>query len=487
MRKIVKFLFLIFGFAFSNSLLSQYRETIRLVEFEKLVLEGDFSIQLIKNDSLSLKMETMDEALNGLKIENLNGQLKLSNSKKTSENLKLVLYYHNLKRIEVSGNVQLKNEEAIFTNDFAIQSSGYSKVNLKIIANKLEVLGASNSKITLSGATDSIKVELNDRAELNSTKLSSNYFEILSSGFSRSNLSVNRNFQAKAEGYSEIKYSGNPLVINLLNSSTSKIEKVDKGDLPSAGNSMGDTTKLKFGKKQYIIIEEGSDSEANKKLESKTETRRNSHKFKHWTGLELGFNNWTGQNRKLALPDSLEYLKLNTGFKSITFNLNFLQRNFHIYKNHLNFVTGLGLGFQSYNFRNDIRLNPDSNFTYFFSDTLKNFKRNKLSVSYFHLPLMLEFNSSSRPSKTFHVALGVICMYKLSSKTKRKYEINGYRFEEIRKDDYNINSLRLDASARIGFRNFCLFSTYSLNSFFENNRGASVFPFVIGLRIIPLN
>ncbi len=98
---------------------------------------------------------------------------------------------------------------------------------------------------------------------------------------------------------------------------------------------------------------------------------------------------------------------------------------------------------------------------------------------------MFEFNTSKNSDRSFHVAVGAIGGYKLSSKTLRTYEINGYEFKEKRKDDFNINPFKLDATARIGYGQFTMFATYSLTELFEPKKGPPVNPFTVGIRIAP--
>ncbi len=98
---------------------------------------------------------------------------------------------------------------------------------------------------------------------------------------------------------------------------------------------------------------------------------------------------------------------------------------------------------------------------------------------------MLEFNSSNSRSKTLHLAAGVLAGYKLTSKTKQEFTLDGYEYYVTRKDDYNLNPFKLDATARIGYGDFTMFATYSLTTLFEKNKGPELYPFSVGVRIVP--
>lgn len=53
-------------------------------------------------------------------------------------------------------------------------------------------------------------------------------------------------------------------------------------------------------------------------------SRPTSHFKGHWTGVELGFNNYIISEKDLVLPAEIDYMTLHSG-KSINFNLNFSQ------------------------------------------------------------------------------------------------------------------------------------------------------------------
>ncbi|MBI2722618.1 MAG: outer membrane beta-barrel protein [Bacteroidetes bacterium] len=100
-------------------------------------------------------------------------------------------------------------------------------------------------------------------------------------------------------------------------------------------------------------------------------------------------------------------------------------------------------------------------------------------------PILLEFNIGRKPSKSFHIAAGVIGQFMISSKTKQKFEISGNEFTKIRKDSYNMSPFQVKAHASVGYSNFTVFSEYNITPLFSSGKGPEVYPFVIGVRLIP--
>ena len=56
-------------------------------------------------------------------------------------------------------------------------------------------------------------------------------------------------------------------------------------------------------------------------------------------------------------------------------------------------------------------------------------KKNRFKSTFVNVPILLEFNTHKNPTKSFHIALGVIGGYKLGSRTRQILEQNGINAE----------------------------------------------------------
>lgn len=220
--------------------------------------------------------------------------------------------------------------------------------------------------------------------------------------------------------------------------------------------------------------------------------------FTHWGGVDIGVSMLTTIKNKTILPqdqdetpDSLQlnnFLNLNYG-KSIYFSLNIFEQNIRVYKNYVNIVTGLGCEWNSYNFKKNITLDPEAPYinpstTLIAPDSIK-FSKNKLKVTYVKVPLLLELNTNTiNPKKSFHIAGGIEVAYKLGSKTKQTYEINGNEIRSKRRDDYHLADIKYCSVVRVGYGDyFTLFGNYGLSEIFEKDNGPQLFPLTVGLSI----
>lgn len=266
----------------------------------------------------------------------------------------------------------------------------------------------------------------------------------------------------------------------------------DVFDLDIDENAKGDTTKLRIGKKNIIIIENDDekdysyfDDEEYEGDDDDDDYDYKSKKFKgHWSGIELGMNNYLNSDFELALPTGGEFLELNTS-KSVEFSLNFMEKAFPIYKNRLGIVTGMGIKWNNYHFDNNITLDPSSNPLDTIDIGSVNYSKNKLGVTYLTIPLLLEYQIPvGKKNKPIYFSTGVIGGLKIGSRTKQEYSLDGQNYDYKTKEDYNLSPYTYSVTARLGYKNVNVFANYSMVSLFEKNKGPELYPFTIGLSFI---
>lgn len=290
-----------------------------------------------------------------------------------------------------------------------------------------------------------------------------------------------------------------------------------KKEVPGADQSVTssgkkDTTKIKLGNKGIAIVEDGSGTsvkitdldegikEKNKEEEETSagddngqETRR-KNKFKgHWSGIDLGLNNFMDRNGSMTRSGQTEYMDLNTG-RSWDINLNIMQYGFGFGTNSLGLVTGLGFEFNNYFFDGNNNIHKDSlgNIASFKGSTPGNYAPqgvnldvSKFATVFLTVPLLLELQlpHSAPASKRFHVSAGVIGGLKLGSHSKSIFYLDNKKQKIKVRDDFNINALRYGFTARIGYHGLNLFANYYPTPFFETGKGPELYPVAVGLTI----
>jgi hypothetical protein len=272
-------------------------------------------------------------------------------------------------------------------------------------------------------------------------------------------------------------------VISMLGASA------QKDSLKGNPNPKQDTMKIKW-KSSRIWIFDDPEVKVTVDTAKREPSKPKKKDFAHWGGVDLGLSMLTTIDNKLKLSDEIDttqmnyFLDLDRG-KSWFFSLNLFEKNIRLYKNNLNIVTGLGVEWNNYSFKKNITLNPEAAYisasNTIVNDSLK-YSKNKLVVTYVKAPLLLEFNTNSKnPKKSFHISGGMEFAYKLGSKTKQEYEIDGYKVRSKQRDDYHLADFKYSSVLRVGYGGVTVFANYGLSQLFEKNNGPTLFPFTAGI------
>ncbi len=266
--------------------------------------------------------------------------------------------------------------------------------------------------------------------------------------------------------------------------------------------SNSDTTKIKLGDKTIIIVDKNDESEdtvsikeeikdekisiKQKENKIKTKKRYNSKKYSRWAGLYLGVNQFGDIRDGGELTANFKNWEINP-WKSKIWNINFMEINLSIIKKHILLTTGFGLEYKNFSFKNDIDLVEENGKVDPVVNNSLKYKKDKLHVSYFQMPLLLEFNTSSRPGKGFYLAAGFVGGLKMYSKLYQKYDLGDNTIKKRTKSDFNLNPYQLYGTLRIGIKRLTLYGNFDLMPLFkesESTLGDNLMVVSAGVKLI---
>ena len=240
-----------------------------------------------------------------------------------------------------------------------------------------------------------------------------------------------------------------------------------------------DTAIVRIGKKDVKVIDHDGGTEI---LWGKGKHHKDDpNKFNgHWEGVEFGFNAFDKPNYSMYSPADKDFMSLNQG-KSMEFGLNFYELNIGLAKSYVGLVSGMGLSFNNYRFDNPYTLKKGQFMTEPVSLNPENLSKTKLAVTYLNVPILLEFQIPVNQNEgRLFINAGLIGGVKIGSHTKVKYGDN----KDKDRSGFNLNSFKYAATARIGYKNICLFANYSLTPLFQSGKGPELTPFTIGISFL---
>lgn len=458
------------------------QQTRNIGDFTGIKSGDSFSISITQGDVNMLKINATEALLSKVNTEVKDGILNISTEGNLKENdaISIDISIKTLSNVDISGTTEVKSTNQLICDKLTIITNGAGDIQLDLKANEIKVDISGAGDVSLKGITQMLDATVLGAGNLNASNLNASNISAKVSGAGDAKINAIQSLNAEVIGAGSIIYKGNPIdrTVNISGSGSVRESKTGNGD-----ETASDTTKFKLGNKKYMIIGEGDEKfDYKKRFDKKDSTKKHKRDFKHWNGLEIGVNGLMDYKNNINLPPGASFLELDY-LKSLQFGLNLFEKDFHIYKNYVNIVTGFGFDFNHYAFQKNITLNGDTSYLSASTDPTIDFKKNKLNVSYIKIPLMLEFNTSKKPNRNLHIAVGWEFAYRIYAVTKQKYDANDKHYNIKQNDDFNLEPFRYSAVARVGYNKLTLFANYGLNRLFKKDKGPQVYPFTIGVTL----
>jgi len=464
---------------------------------------GEYAnVYIIYGDTYTAKIEDTDSDENP-EFEVKDGILKISSgSLSNSGSTKIYVTCQKLNLIKVSGVSKIKGINTLINDELTIKASGASKVDITVIATIVKSNISGASKLILSGQSNIHILKISGAANVNAKELITSTTEIEGSGVSKAEINAIEEISGIIIGMCKVNFVREPKKNNLEGSITSEIkmedtntkkiinkkikkskEDADTTKINLFGNEIevidGKETKISFGDNEMQVSDDG-----NVKFVKSDKKKPYNHKFRgHWAGFELAFNGYLNKDFGTELPTQYEFLELND-VKSIGVNLNLFELNGNIIKNRFGVVSGLGIQWNNYRFDNNVVLLPDSGRIYGYHNTsINSYIKSKLVETWARVPIFLEYQTAQKKNKQFHIAVGGVFGYKISSHSKQVHFAGGDRNKDKVYDDFYLNPIKIDAEVRIGWSFLNLFASYSISPMFKENKGPELYPYMVGITL----
>ncbi len=455
---------------------AQQVQTREIKPFHKIEASGSVNVYFTQSDTASLTVKADKGDMDNVETKFENGVLVISNRGRLTDPVKVYVKNPSLSGIETSGATDFKILQTLKTDSLDLVVSGSSDLDARIDVKKLKCIQSGASDVTLTGSTESLDANVSSASSLKAFGLMSKNGNVVTTGAASAKVYVTEKLMANASGASDIKIKGDPKEVAAESSTASNITRIK--EVSSTQVNGRDTVVYNFKKKKVLVISKDADSNTKDiKLDLEDEG------FKHWRGFALGINGYLSPSGGFSLPKTQEYMRPDYAH-SFNLQFNFMERQFNIYKNYVKIITGMGFDYHSYAFDNATTLDADSSYTWGVIDSSHtvNYKKNRFRSTYLQVPLLLEFNTSNNSYESYHIAIGVIGQYLISSRTRQIISSDGAEFTRVRKDSYNLAPFALKAHVSLGFRDFQIFGEYGLTPLFQSGRGPELNPVAFGVR-----
>ncbi|MFN2395280.1 MAG: GIN domain-containing protein [Bacteroidales bacterium] len=479
-KNLIKPGILLFGlFIFSASIVKAQTitEVIPTEGFTGINAGSIFKIEFTQDESWFIEIETEESNLDKVETSMKDGVLHLKfNGSTRNVNLKARIMSPELNFVKLAGTASLNTNNTIETGALTVNLSGAASATMDVSTTALETKISGASSLLISGVADHHTGSASGASQLKAQQLSTETTVIKVSGASHARVNASDYLDADASGTSRVTFDQEPASVEIKTAGMGSVNGTTASKV--TGSAQGDTTRIRIGGRNMLFIQD-DDSEKVKMQTGESKTFRSN-----WSGFEIGVNGYLTPDNNLTLSGDAEYIDLRYN-KSVVVNLNLWQQNFPIISNNLGLVSGLGIGFNNYRFDNQTRIVYEKEGLSFYEDTIKDLIKNKMTVTWINLPLMLEFQTNGpRQTDKFHLAGGVILGTRIGTHTKYVTEENGKKQKEKDYHDFHVPPFRFDLTGRIGWGRVNLFATYALNNLFKDEKGPELIPFSVGIRLV---
>jgi hypothetical protein len=204
------------------------KETRKVSSFDGIDVSGAFDIILKQGLTEEVTVEADANLLPLIGTEVVGGTLRIETKKPVNHVtvMKVYVTVKDLKRIDVSGAVDINTDGRITVPELSIDASGASDSKLDIAVQKLKLDCSGASKMRFSGSATDVNMDLSGASDIFGYDLLAESYDIEISGAGNAQLNVSKRIRAEISGAGSVKYKGSPTEIDQSVSGAGSIKKV---------------------------------------------------------------------------------------------------------------------------------------------------------------------------------------------------------------------------------------------------------------------
>jgi hypothetical protein len=214
-------LILISSVAFTLPAVAEERETRELAGFEAVEVSGGIDLSIRQGESF--RVEVSSDDLDDIVTEVQAGTLSIRRKRSWGffdwgDHGSASVTLPKLVALTASGGSDVRSEGTFSGDALEIVASGGSDMALDVAVATLEVVTSGGSDLRLSGTARSAHVQSSGGSDLDASRLTVDDADVQSSGGSDLSIMVRERIVGNASGGSDIRYSGEPRVVNVNSS-----------------------------------------------------------------------------------------------------------------------------------------------------------------------------------------------------------------------------------------------------------------------------
>lgn len=190
------------------------KETRNVRSFNALDISSAFEVELTQSDNESLVIEADENILDQIFTEVVGGTLKIYTKGNIREvnTMKAYISFKMIDEIELSGACEIKGMNKMKFENFMIDASGASEINLNLTARKMSLDLSGATEIYLIGFADEFIIDVSGASEIKALDFEVKNCRVDASGASSIKIFATENLDIEASGATTVRYKGKPSV-----------------------------------------------------------------------------------------------------------------------------------------------------------------------------------------------------------------------------------------------------------------------------------
>ncbi|HPF52295.1 MAG TPA: head GIN domain-containing protein [Draconibacterium sp.] len=183
--------------------------------FSSIYLEGGYKVYLSQGDKASLTVKTTNENMfDVLEVSNRGDELSLVMNRDylSYRRIRLYITVKDLDQVKAEGGLSLESEGYLDLKDIKLHVQGGAKVDLKMKAREVDVIGEGGVLVSLSGVANELSVILSGAGHVDADDLKAEDVHIEIEGVGTASVYATEDLYTKIEGVGKVWYKGNPSV-----------------------------------------------------------------------------------------------------------------------------------------------------------------------------------------------------------------------------------------------------------------------------------
>lgn len=181
-------------------------------DFNSIVFEGAYTIELTQGDENSVSIVTTDDLHEKVSVWVSNGLLNVKSNIKNigSDEIRVNITFKQLNDVNVKGGAFLKTNGFVELQDFNIRIEGGASIDMKVTAQKIKAKAEGAVNMQFEGITHEFNAISEGAGNIDADKLEAKYVECRVSGVGNASVFATEELNARVEGLGKISYRGNP-------------------------------------------------------------------------------------------------------------------------------------------------------------------------------------------------------------------------------------------------------------------------------------